>query len=86
MAAPNIGQPQTFTIHPPGTPSDPDQYNYEPQPDGAWRVYPPGVPAPNHMLQASMPRAASTADYKRMAGAFQQFARPAVPQSVSPLA
>jgi hypothetical protein len=27
------------------------------------------------MVQASMPRAASTADYKRMAGAFQQFAQ-----------
>jgi hypothetical protein len=70
-AAPNVGQPTTMTMHPPGTPADPNQYNYEPQPDGAWRVYPPGVPAPPHQPQASMPRAASTADYRRMREAFQ---------------
>lgn len=70
MAAPQV-QPSTFTMHPPGTPADPNQYNYEPQPDGAWRVYPPGVNAPPHMAQASLPRAASTADYRRMRQAFQ---------------
>ena len=70
MAAPNV-QPSTFTLHPSGSPPDPDQYNYEPQPDGAWRVYPPGVPAPAHSAQASLPRAASTADYRRMREAFQ---------------
>lgn len=71
MAAPRV-QPATFTIHPPGTPSDPTHYNYEPQPDGAWRVYPPGVAAPPHALQASMPKAASSADYARMRQAFEQ--------------
>lgn len=74
MAAPAVN-PSTFTLHPPGSPPDPNQYNYEPQPDGAWRVYPPGVPAPGHMYQASLPRAASTADYQRMRQAFQQVAQ-----------
>lgn len=71
MAAPAV-QPNTLTLHPPGTPADPNQYNYEPQPDGAWRVYPPGVPAPSHTVSASLPRAASTADYRRMREAFTQ--------------
>jgi hypothetical protein len=70
-AAPAQAAPTTMVMHPPGTPADPNQYNYEPQPDGAWRVYPPGVAAPPHQPQASMPRAASTADYRRMREAFQ---------------
>lgn len=70
MMAPQV-QPSTFTLHPPGTPADPNQYTYEPQPDGAWRVYPPGVQAPPHTVSASLPRAASTADYRRMRQAFQ---------------
>lgn len=70
-AAPNV-QAATATFHPPGEPADPMHYNYEPQPDGAWRVYPPGVQAPPHLQQASLPRAASTADYRRMQQAFQQ--------------
>lgn len=73
MAAPKI-QPSTFTLHPPGSPADPSHYNYEPQGDGSWRVYPPGVNAPPHTFQASLPRAASTADYQRMRQAFQQAA------------
>jgi hypothetical protein len=79
MAAPSV-QPSTFTLHPPGIPADPNQYTYEPQPDGAWRVYPPGVSAPPHNAQASLPRAASTADYKRMRDAFQQ-----MPQAPGPV-
>jgi hypothetical protein len=75
MASPNV-QPSTFTIHPPGTPADATQYNYEPQPDGSWRVYPPGVSAPPHTVQASLPRAASTGDYIRMARAFGSGATP----------
>jgi len=75
MQAPAI-QPQTFTIHPPGAPADPNQYNYEPQPDGSWRVYPPGVMAPSHTANASLPRAASTGDYIRMSRAFSQGQRP----------
>lgn len=71
MAAPNV-QPTTFAMSPVGSPADPNHYNYEPQPDGAWRVYPPGVPAPPNMQQASLPRAASTADYRRMREAFMQ--------------
>ena len=70
-AAPAGAAPMTMVMHPPGTPADPNQYNYEPEPDGAWRVYPPGVNAPPHMPQASLPRAASTADYRRMRQAFQ---------------
>jgi hypothetical protein len=69
MTAPPVN-PQTFTVSPPGSAADSQHYNYEPQPDGSWRVYPPGVPAPPHTVQASMPRAASTADYIRMANAF----------------
>jgi hypothetical protein len=68
--APMGVNPQTFTMHPPGAAADAGQYNYEPQPDGSWRVYPPGVTAPPHTHQASMPRAASTADFIRMSRAF----------------
>lgn len=71
MAAPPVQQ-STFTLHPPGEPADPNQYNYEPQADGSWRVYPPGVAAPQHTASASLPRAASTADYRRLNAAFQQ--------------
>lgn len=74
-AAPPV-QPTTAVMSPPGTPADPNMYNYEPEADGAWRVYPPGVPAPPHMAQASLPRAASTADYRRMRDAFQQLQTP----------
>lgn len=72
FAAPQNVNPTTFTMHPPGDPADLNHYNYEPEPDGAWRVYPPGVPAPPHQVQASLPRAASTADYRRMRQAFMQ--------------
>lgn len=71
MAAPAV-QPNTLMLHPPGVPADPNQYNYEPQPNGAWLVYPPGVSNPAHTTSASLPRAASTADYRRMREAFQQ--------------
>lgn len=80
MQAPPV-QPSTFTMHPPGTPADPNQYNYEPQPDGSWRVYPPGITAPAHTVSASLPRAASTGDYIRLAKAFQMGA-PQPQQSV----
>lgn len=71
MAAPAV-QPNTLMLHPPGVAADPNQYNYEPQPNGAWLVYPPGVSNPAHTTSASLPRAASTADYRRMREAFQQ--------------
>lgn len=83
MAAPAQVNPMTMTMHPVGVAADPNQYNYEPEPDGAWRVYPPGVPAPPHMAQASLPRAASTGDYRRMREAFQQQA-PQAPQAPQP--
>lgn len=84
LAAPPV-QDSTFTLHPPGSPSDPTHYNYEPQADGSWRVYPPGVNAPPHTIQASMPRAASTADYRRMRQAFmQQSGQPAAPMMPIP--
>lgn len=88
MAAPRV-QPSTFTMHPPGTPADTHQYNYEPQADGSWRVYPPGVDAPGHTFQASLPRAASTGDYMRMSNAFrsmqQQPPAPVQPQQAPPV-
>lgn len=66
---PPARQPDTapgFTIHPPGVPSNHAEYNYEPQPDGSWKTYPPGVQAPPTAYQASMPRAATNADMMRM--------------------
>lgn len=62
---------QGMTMHGPGQQADANHYNYEPQSDGSWKVYPPGVNAPPGTQQASMPRAASTADYRRMRQAFQ---------------
>lgn len=76
LAAPPV-QPQPLAMHPPGVAADENQYNYEPQPDGSWKVYPPGIMAPQSSYQASLPRAASTADYRRMRAAFQQ---PQAPQ------
>lgn len=69
-------QPNPFDLHPPGTPANPSYYNYEPQPGGAWTVYPPGVPAPDGSYTTSMPRAASTADYARMSRALGQALAP----------
>ena len=85
MRAPAVN-PQTMTIHPPGTEADANQYNYEPQPDGSWRVYPPGVPAPAHTTSASLPRAASTGDYMRMAKAFGAGAQPPAAPGFTPQA
>jgi hypothetical protein len=73
-AAPAPTQPvgNPFNLHPPGQAADPTHYNYEPQNDGSWRVYPPGVPAPDGAFTTSMPRAASTADYVRMSSQLRQ--------------
>jgi hypothetical protein len=85
MAAPNVGQGQSLTIHPPGVPADRNQYNYEPQADGSWRVYPPGVSAPQHTLSASLPRAASTGDYRRLSSAFSSMGgQPPAPVATGP--
>lgn len=67
--SPQAKQPTSapgFTIHPPGVPSNSDEYNYEPQPDNSWKVYTPGVAAPPTAYQASMPSAASNSDLMRM--------------------
>jgi hypothetical protein len=71
--------PNPFQVETPGQPAPPDHYNYEPAPDGSWRVYPPGLPAPSHVYTASMPRAASTADYGRMRAALQYHMTPQPP-------
>lgn len=64
-------RPQTagapgFTIHPPGVMSSSNEFNYEPQDDNSWKVYPPGVQAPPNAYQASMPQAATSPDLVRM--------------------
>jgi len=82
MAAPQMGQarpPQSATFHPPGEQPDPNQYTYEPHPSGGWMVYPPGVTAPSNTNSASLPRAASTADYRRLQEAFTLAQRPQQP-------
>jgi hypothetical protein len=71
--------PNPFQVETPGQAAPPDHYNYEPAPDGSWRVYPPGLPAPAHVYTASMPRAASTADYGRMRAALQYHMTPQPP-------
>jgi hypothetical protein len=55
-----------FTIHPPGVATGAQEYNYEPQTDGSWKTYPPGVQAPLIGWQTSMPRAATNSDMMRM--------------------
>jgi len=69
MPFPMPGQvpPPRHTILPPGMAANPNDYAYEPQSDRTWKMYPPGVASPPHGYQASMPRAASTADLARMA-------------------
>lgn len=70
---PGQPQPPRYTIQPPGTASRPEDYAYEPQPDRAWKMYPPGVPSPEHGYQISLPRAASTADLGRMSTELGQY-------------
>jgi hypothetical protein len=65
-----------FTIHPPGVPTNPREFNYEPQPDNSWKLYPPGVQAPDSAIQASMPRAATTQDLMRMRQEMSGFMNP----------
>jgi hypothetical protein len=72
--------PTPFTVHPPGEPADPHAYNYEPQEGGAWKVYPPGVPAPNDRFTTALPHAASTGDYKRMSQTLSQLFAQHTPQ------
>jgi hypothetical protein len=78
---PQMGRPtpNPFQVETPGQPAPADHYNYEPGSDGSWRVYPPGLPAPAHVFTASMPRAASTADYGRMRAALQYHMTPQPP-------
>lgn len=75
MKTQGVSQPQQsqnptsapgFTIHPPGVPSSTDEFNYEPQPDNSWKMYPPGVAATPNAYQVSMPQAASHAELMRM--------------------
>lgn len=69
-ATPGMGRPENpIQVHPPGQPAPVDHYNYEPQPNGAWTVYPPGVVAPPGNMHISTPRAASTNDYARIRNA-----------------
>jgi len=65
-----------FTIHPPGVPTNAKEFNYEPQPDNSWKLYPPGVQAPDSAFQASMPRAATTQDLMRMRQEMSGFMNP----------
>jgi hypothetical protein len=66
LSAPQQRNSPGFTIHPPGIMSSSNEFNYEPQDDNSWKVYPPGVQAPPNAYQASMPQAATSPDLIRM--------------------
>jgi hypothetical protein len=46
---------QTWLLHPPGQPAPRQHFNFEPHGNGAWRIYPPGVQAPPHGPQGTLP-------------------------------
>lgn len=65
---------QDFTVQPPGTHSPTDQFIYEPSDvaDGAWTVYPPGVPCDTGTARISRATPADTADFPKMQAALNE--------------
>lgn len=65
---------QDFTVQPPGTHSPTDQFIYEPSDvaDGAWTVYPPGVPCDTGTARISRATPADTADFPKMQQALDE--------------
>jgi hypothetical protein len=60
---------QDFTVQPPGTHSPTDQFIYEPYTggtEGAWVVYPPGVPCDTGTARISRVTPADTGDFPKM--------------------
>jgi hypothetical protein len=62
------GRPRLWGVSQPGVPAPIREYQYEPRPDGSFRVYPPGVQAPPGRPQTSMARAAHAGELQAMAG------------------
>jgi hypothetical protein len=66
---------QDFTVQPPGTLSPTDQFIYEPYTggtEGAWVVYPPGVPCDTGTARISRVTPADTGDFPKMQKALDE--------------
>jgi hypothetical protein len=65
---------QDFTVQPPGTHSPTDQFIYEPSDsaEGAWVVYPPGVPCDTGTARISRVTPADTGDFPKMQKALDE--------------
>jgi hypothetical protein len=65
---------QDFTVQPPGTHSPTDQFIYEPSPgaEGAWVVYPPGVPCDTGTARISRATPADAGDFPKMQAALDE--------------
>lgn len=75
---------QTWLLHPPGQPAPKQHFNFEPGHGGSWRIYPPGVQAPGHGPQGTLPVMPPSYDHLKSLGddldrQFGQGAPPPVP-------
>jgi len=55
-----------ITVLQPGDKDDPDMYTYEPMDNGAWMVYPPGVPCDDQELRVELDHPATPEDFEEM--------------------
>lgn len=65
-----------ITVLGPEDESDPEQYTYEKMDNGAWMVYPPGVPCEAGKSRVQMDHAATEAEYADMDAALGESGTP----------
>jgi hypothetical protein len=56
-----------FSVSLPGHQAPAHEWNYEPQSDRAWKIYPPGIAAHPHAPQATMPTPAGPEHLREIA-------------------
>lgn len=82
---PSPGLPnETWLLHAPGQTAPRQHFNFEPHGNGAWRIYPPGVQAPPHGPQGTLPVMPPSYDHLQSLGSdldrhFGQGQSPPVP-------
>jgi len=76
-----------FAVEAPGAETDPEKFTYEPFTDveGAWAVYPPGVPCDTAEYRISMSEPAKATDFESMKTALDEAAGSATPTEIEPL-
>lgn len=61
----------SITVLAPGDPSDDTMFTYEKQDNGAWMVYPPGVPCETGKARVQLDHAATESEYADMETALE---------------